>query len=126
MAEQCDAFQQCVQPQSTPEWFTLMVIVLSAVVVILLAVCAVTWVRDRRGRAADEAAVGSVPRKTPDRVEEGHPQQGVNGQSGSLEDSDPCLGPSQCSPPEGCSRLDPTSAGGITRSGDLRSVTNGY
>jgi threonine/homoserine/homoserine lactone efflux protein len=68
MADQCDAFQQCVQPQSTPEWFTIMVIVLSAVVVILLAVSAVTWVRDRRGRAVNEAAVGSVTRKTPDRV----------------------------------------------------------
>jgi threonine/homoserine/homoserine lactone efflux protein len=68
MADQCDAFQQCIQPQSTPEWFTIMVIVLSAVVVILLAVSAVTWVRDRRGRPVNEAVAGSVTRKTPDRV----------------------------------------------------------
>jgi threonine/homoserine/homoserine lactone efflux protein len=68
MADQCDAFQQCIQPQSTPEWFTIMVIVLSAVVVILLALCAVTWVRDRKRRVVSEATVESVKRKSPDRV----------------------------------------------------------
>lgn len=68
-AEQCGAFQQCVQPQSIPQWFTIMVIALSAVIVILLAVCAVTWVRDRRRRATKEALPAeSVARKSPDRV----------------------------------------------------------
>jgi hypothetical protein len=45
-----------------------MVIVLSAVVVILLVFCAVTWVRDRRRRVVSEATVESVKRKSPDRV----------------------------------------------------------
>ncbi len=69
MAEQCGAFQQCVHPESIPQWFTIMVIALSVVIVILLAVCAVTWVRDRRQRATNEVPPArAVSRKSPDRV----------------------------------------------------------